>query len=297
MLSSALLDAAANEWASFAATSPLVRELNPPRKLTPNRETRPKHKVERSKLKLVDKPVDASVATVLSDLEKARNDAFRAWVDTGADMVFKELRSETPIDRAIDAVFDDVEWLACLQRYEEALKKAPIKKALHTTRDYFPWVYTHNLASPRTKQLAERVAKLIAATVTADRNLVERHWRAPTSKQPDPTDHLWFMSDYAIPPALQDALLYHRRSAIAVVSTYPITTPVPTVEAFPYIMQLLSYARDSLELYLGVLANVPEADIKIVPADGSDVARVETDLFEPFRKALISGDGVVAAPD
>ena len=301
-MDASLTNAVANEWSSFAGMSQQALKLNPPRPTKVVKETRPaRRRPEKQKKPSASPAPEAAkeeTARSATDLEQHRNNACRAWVDTGADIVLTELVQGTPIDQAIDSVFDDIKWLEYLARYEEAFKKAPTKKPLHTTRDYFPWVYTHYLASPPTRLLADRVAKLIAASALADQNLAANKWSVPISKQPDVrNDHLWFMSDYAIPPALQNAMLHHRRSVVAVVSTYPITSPIPTVAAFPYVMKLMTYARECLELYLGVIANVPEAEITIVPPDGSNVAKVANDIFEPFRKALITGGGLGAAPD
>jgi hypothetical protein len=89
-------------------------------------------------------------------------------------------------------------------------------------------------------------------------------------------------------------MLYHRRAAVAVVSTYPYTRPIIRQDTFKDVLRLLEFAKDGLEKYLRVLANVPEAGISIVQPDDVDLSPIKDDLIEPFRIALKTGAAIGA---
>lgn len=222
-----------------------------------------------------------------------RLEAYREWVDYGGEIVMEHLRGGASVEEALDCVFDDDKWRVLLAEHVHWSIAAPLSPIPETLHDRFPWVIG-NPISPPTRKLATRCVELLSATFNAHENLHQAEYAWPRSSRADNDDVLWFLSDPAIPSALRTAMLYHRRAAVAVVSTYPYTRPMIRQDTFKDVLKLLEFAKYGLESYLRVLANVPESGISIVQPDDADLSPIKDDLIEPFRVALKNGAAIGA---
>lgn len=225
---------------------------------------------------------------------RQRLEAYRKWVNCGGEIVMGHLRAGVAIEEAIDCVFDDDNWRALFEEHVHWATVAPIDPPIpETLRERFPWAMG-NVVSPPTRRLATRCVELLSATFIAHEHLQHAEYVWPRSTDYNEDDPLWFLSDPVIPAALRTAMLHHRRAVVAVVSTYPYTRPIVRQDTFKEVVRLIEFAKDGLEKYLQVLANVPEAGISIVAPDESDVLPSKDDLIEPFRVALKNGVAIGA---
>jgi len=232
------------------------------------------------------------------DPARQRLDAYRRWVDCSGEIIMGQLLAGADIEDAVDCVFDDDDWRRHLQEYFHWTEVAPPEsQAPETLKTRFPWA-AGRVVSPPNRQLATRCVELLNATFIAHEHLFDAQYQWPCSRElgnDDALDPLWFLSDPAIPAALRTGLLNHRRGAVAVVSTYPYTRPAVRPDTFGDVIRLVKFAKDSLEKYLRVLANIPEAGVSIVGPDQQSVSSLEEDIVEPFRVALRNGAAIGAS--
>lgn len=243
---------------------------------------------------VVELPPQTDVET--RDPARQRHDAYRRWVDCGGSIVMEQLGVGASIEDAVDCVFDDDVWRERLKEYIHWTEVAPPEaKTSETLSTRFPWA-TGNVVSPPRRRLATRCVELLSATFIAHEHLQHSDYKWPCSPSDgEDREPLWFLSDPVMPASLRTGLLHHRRAVVAVVSTYPYTRPTVRSDTFKDVIRLVEFAKDCLEAYLRVLANIPEAGVSIVAPDGADIAPVAVDLIEPFRIALKNGEAVGAS--
>lgn len=218
--------------------------------------------------------------------------AFNGVCDHTAALILADLEADIlPLD-AVDAVFDDDEWIrrmAELTRLEKEQPKAPLRA--EKLRDRFPWA-TQVPISPPAKSEALKCLEAINAVYFAHEHLLSAGITHPasTSGEEQSANHLWFLADSAVSRSMRRGLLAHRRGTIALVATYPWTAP--RFQHFKHVREMLRLTTSCYREYLGVLANYPEAQVTLVPPDGTMEPPRALDPLTPFREALRRDGGV-----
>lgn len=224
-----------------------------------------------------------------AELQQEAQLAFNKLCNYASAILMEELDQGSDVVDAIDMVFADESYEQLWEHVTHLQAQIPKRNEhrLETLEDRFPWAANRVISPPR-KRIVEKCLRTINAVSAAHHHLNAAGVKHQTStpREEQRAHPIWFLSDPVLPPDLRRGMLAFHRGSVALIATYPITKNGVPADRFKRIIDLLEFATASLGVYLGVLANMPQAGITIVPADGSRLESSNVDVFVPFREAL-----------